>query len=210
MDGEPEPGGPPLWRAVGGGNGPASTTQPRSPPGECPGGLACGLPRPARPATQSLGAAGVVRRGDRLDHGALEPRGLWREPPHQPATLLVDHTDSGPLFYDWSDGAVAHPFFELLTAPGTLRELDSHPEAAAHYRRIYLEAWRDFGSMERLEEAFALSQKLLPCYHTLSYYWIIQNTEPAARWELGGGLSYFLGRLLQKFGGGGNEMNPAG
>jgi hypothetical protein len=114
-------------------------------------------------------------------------------------------TESGPLFYDWSDGAVAHPFFELLTAPGTLREIDSRPEAAARYRRIYLEAWRDFGSGERLEEAFALSQKLLPCYHALSYYWIIQNTEPTARWELGGGLSYFLSRLLQAFQDGAGE-----
>lgn len=109
-------------------------------------------------------------------------------------------TSTGPLFYDWSDGAIGHPFFELLTTADSMRGAASDPEAQKSLLRAYLEPWTAFTGIEELEAAFVLSQKLLPCYHALSYYWIVRHTEPSAQWELGGGVGFFLNLLLQVFG----------
>src|SRR5688500_11533704 len=74
------------------------------------------------------------------------------------------------------------------------------PGAQKELLRAYLDPWRALTGLADLEAAFDLSQKLLPCYHALAYYWIVQNTEPTALWELGGGVAYYLKQLLLAFG----------
>ncbi len=109
-------------------------------------------------------------------------------------------TEAGPLFYDWSDGAIAPPFFELLTTFERMGSLAEKLEDRAAFRRVYLEPWTAYAPIDRLEAAFDLSQKLLPLYHAISYRWIVHHTEPKAKWELGGGVGFFLKKLLRAFG----------
>jgi hypothetical protein len=96
------------------------------------------------------------------------------------------------VFFDWTDGALAHPFFDLLTM---FRDVPDLPDARARVRDAYLEPWTDLFPGERLLAAFELSQQVAPMYHALSYQAIAVNTEPALQWELSGGVGDYLRRL---------------
>jgi hypothetical protein len=97
--------------------------------------------------------------------------------------------EEGPLIFDWSDSAIGPPFFDLLTDRNDVSRL---PDLV----NVYLEPWIAFAPMDRLKAAFDLSQKLLPFYHVMSYRHINLRAEPDAQWELCGGATYFLKRLL--------------
>ena len=95
-----------------------------------------------------------------------------------------------PVFFDWSDGAISHPFFDLLT----LME-----SGAAEWREeitAYLEAWTAHLSMERLREAFELAWKVAHVYHSLSYLRITENLTRQVQWEMADGVGFPLQKLL--------------
>ena len=99
-----------------------------------------------------------------------------------------------PVFFDWSDGAISHPFFDMPI----LME-----SGAAEWRdevQAYLERWTDHLSMERLTEAFQLAFKLAHVYHSLSYLRITENLAPEVQWEMGDGVGVTLQKLLKGLG----------
>jgi aminoglycoside phosphotransferase (APT) family kinase protein len=100
------------------------------------------------------------------------------------------------VFFDWTDGALAHPFFDLLTLFRHPRTDLKTPGTRERLRDIYLEAWAEFLPRERLLAAFALSQQVAPLYHALSYRAIALTTEPSLQWELSDGVGDYLGLLL--------------
>ncbi len=101
-----------------------------------------------------------------------------------------------PLFFDWTDACVAHPFLDLVTLMG---ETDSLPESDAWDRLLesYLALWLDFEPLERLQQAWALARPLGCLHQAVSYQHIIASLEPSARWELRSGLSYWLRKLVE-------------
>jgi hypothetical protein len=80
--------------------------------------------------------------------------------------------DGRYTFTDWSDSSVAHPFFTMLV---TLRsvahwcKLDEKGPEMRRLRDIYLEAWTDFGSREKLQAAFQIAYRLAMVNRSLSY-----------------------------------------
>lgn len=100
------------------------------------------------------------------------------------------------IFFDWSDGAITHPFFDLITFIG-------HPtmfteEKLAQYNRhldAYLEPWAELYPLETLHKAVAVAQQLAPAYHAVSYGNIARATEPTSRWELASAVGGYLKRL---------------
>jgi hypothetical protein len=106
-------------------------------------------------------------------------------------------TDEGRfVFFDWTDGAVAHPFFDLLTFFRDLPDDLDTPAARERLRDAYLEPWKALLPRERLLAAFDLSQQVAPLYHALSYRYIAANTEPSLQWELSDGVGDYLRLLL--------------
>ena len=71
-------------------------------------------------------------------------------------------------------------------------------EERERLRDIYLEAWTELEPMERLREAYQLSQTLGALYHALSYYWIVQRIEPASLWQWEDVPPYYLRSFLQR------------
>lgn len=128
----------------------------------------------------ALAAAGVP---DTLVHGDLHG-----------GNVIVE--EGRPIFFDWTDGALAHPFFDLLTLLGDPPVEMGTPEGRERLRDAYLEPWADMLPRERLLEGLALSQRVAPLYHALSYRHIARNTEPALHWELSDGVGDYL-RLLR-------------
>lgn len=99
-------------------------------------------------------------------------------------------TARGLLIFDWTDGAVAHPFTDLqpLASEGTIEP---------SVRGAYLAAWSGVAPPDALAEAFELARKLGYAYHTVSYPRIFAGQEPASRHELLGGLRHYAGRLVE-------------
>jgi aminoglycoside phosphotransferase (APT) family kinase protein len=96
-----------------------------------------------------------------------------------------------PVFFDWSDGAITHPFFDMLIL------MESGTAEWREETEAYLEPWRAHLSMSRLAKAFELALKVAPVYHALSYLRIIENLAPEVQWEMGDGVGFHLQKLLK-------------
>jgi hypothetical protein len=99
------------------------------------------------------------------------------------------------VILDWTDGARAHPFFDLLIflrgrAAGRVAP---HREALVH---AYLSEWSEagVGSVDTLYEAFTVAQRVAPLYHAGSYRRVF-TIGAAAATEFDETLSWLLGML---------------
>jgi aminoglycoside/choline kinase family phosphotransferase len=105
--------------------------------------------------------------------------------------------DEQIIYYDWTDGCIAFPFFDLVVF---LNDSDlplDIPDARTRLRDAYLEPWTCYAPMQRLVEIFDLAYSLGALHHAVSYYDIRLNTEEAARWELEGALPFWLKLVLK-------------
>jgi hypothetical protein len=114
-----------------------------------------------------------------LEHGDLHPGN-------------VRVRDGGPVFYDWTDGAVSVPFFTLtqfFDVAGELAERDP-------IRAAYLEPWRDVTGTEDLQGTLELAEYVGFFHLVTAYRRIVRATEASQRWELGRVYPYFVRKLL--------------
>lgn len=92
-----------------------------------------------------------------LEHGDLWPANVaW--------------TKRGPIFFDWSESSVAHPFFSMyffLRPEGWPEPLQRSAEAGARLRAAYLEPWTEFGTPAYVAEVFTHAQALAPLHHAM-------------------------------------------
>jgi hypothetical protein len=86
--------------------------------------------------------------------------------------------DNRLVFFDWTDAAIAPPFFDLMS----LGWLDL--DAVAGPLTAYLEVWKEFLPYENLDEAVLLARVLLNLHHAVSYQYIVKHLEPDSRIEL--------------------------
>jgi Ser/Thr protein kinase RdoA (MazF antagonist) len=100
-----------------------------------------------------------------------------------------------PLFYDWTDACIAHPFFDLVP----LLDFPDDPaaEALAPLKLAYLDPWLKLLPLPDLWRACDLGVLLGFAHHAISYQEIREATEPGARWELGGMTALALRRMLK-------------
>jgi hypothetical protein len=108
---------------------------------------------------------------------ALEHGDLWAS--------NVLSTLSGPIYLDWSDSSISHPFFSLsqlmVEAAGLLP--DSSRESRRKLRDSYLQPWRVAASSDTLIRAFEIARVLAPVHLAATVH---AELLPAAghRWEL--------------------------
>ncbi|HEY0736234.1 MAG TPA: aminoglycoside phosphotransferase family protein [Herpetosiphonaceae bacterium] len=104
--------------------------------------------------------------------------------------------DDRYLCFDWTDGCLTHPFFDLVTMLEDAEEnLDA--EAALDLRDAYLEQWTSYAPIDQLRELWTLAEPLGSLHQAVSYYHIVESVEPAARRPLAGAIAYWLRRALQ-------------
>ena len=107
-------------------------------------------------------------------------------------------TDERYVYFDWSDAAIAHPFFDVvLFLQDIEQELPDVPDVRVRLRNVYLEPWTVYMPMERLIEAIDRSQPLAALYRAIIHHEITRNLEAKARWEMEGGVPFYLKRLLK-------------
>lgn len=105
--------------------------------------------------------------------------------------------DGRRAIFDWTDACVAHPFLDLPTMMGDIREMMPDPSAPDQLRDRYLEQWTDIAPIERLRAAWALTTPLATLHQAVSYQSIVANVEPAEHATLGWGVSYWLRETLK-------------
>ena len=100
-----------------------------------------------------------------------------------------------PVFYDWSDAAITHPFFDMLILMNSER-----PDRREEVKTAYLEPWRAHSPTPRLGEVFELGLKVAHVYHSLSYLRLTENLAPEMQWEMADGVGFPLQKLLEGLG----------
>lgn len=100
--------------------------------------------------------------------------------------------ETGPLlFFDWTDSAVGHPFFDML-----LIFMEKDTAAREKMRDVYLSHWLDYEPMERLLESWRLAEVLAAVYHAISYLYILEGIEVWGKNELDWALPYWFQKIL--------------
>jgi aminoglycoside/choline kinase family phosphotransferase len=109
-------------------------------------------------------------------------------------------TDDHPLYFDWSDSSVTHPFFDMLLFLANVKHsLGDVPDAEERLLTAYLEPWTPYLPMNQLKDAMRLAQPVAALHHALIYHAVIlPSIEPRAQWEMAHMLPYYL-RLLLHF-----------
>lgn len=91
-----------------------------------------------------------------------------------------------PLFYDWGDCIVGHPFYSLRTTFVSLYyslQIDDGAPELDHLRDVYLEAWTGFASIDRLRAAFKLALRLAAVNGTLVWHDVVSRLTGPTREE---------------------------
>ena len=108
----------------------------------------------------------------------------------------VAATATDYVYFDWSDSAIAHPFFSLaLFLADAARTFSDDPGIEIRLRDAYLAPWTAFAPQSELVRVFALAQRLAPLHHAITYH---RDILPAmdARWEMERMVPHYLRMLL--------------
>jgi aminoglycoside phosphotransferase (APT) family kinase protein len=122
-----------------------------------------------------------------------------------PANMVVG-TDGTPVFFDWGEATVTHPFCSpvrfLASATWHGTPVRSIPDLYARLRDAYPPQWTAFQLAEALLDAFELARALQPVHHALTYwhlYRLLAAEGDAHRvWERRGVAAASLQRLLDQ------------
>lgn len=102
---------------------------------------------------------------------------------------VIPHKNSF-LYFDWTDAAVSHPFFDMIHIFGV--EDDSQK---VMLQDAYLQPWEEYYAKEDVRRAWELASALYGFYHAVSYQYIARGIEELVRSELNFAY-YFLRKLL--------------
>ena len=108
------------------------------------------------------------------------------------------------LFFDWTDGCIAHPFFDLFELffakdrQWFLGRLKGFwlPKLQKRLRDRYLSQWTQYESSERLLEAWNLAKPLCALHHAITYQHILASLEPRTKQEFNRALPRFLREII--------------
>jgi aminoglycoside phosphotransferase (APT) family kinase protein len=81
------------------------------------------------------------------------------------------------VIFDWTDGCISHPFFDLATF------LPEEPVERAALAQAYLDAWAPLVGGRQVERAWEIAEPLALVHHAVSYMRIIDAIDPADHWE---------------------------
>jgi hypothetical protein len=120
-----------------------------------------------------------------------------------PQTLIHGDFHSGNIanndglirFFDWTDGAISHPFLDLITFLDDAREW--FPDSSDRFVEVYLANWLEYEPMERLKELWDLAEPLSLLYQAISYQHIKVTMEQATRENMNGAIGSYLRRAIR-------------
>jgi aminoglycoside phosphotransferase (APT) family kinase protein len=90
------------------------------------------------------------------------------------------------VIFDWTDGCVSHPFFDLATF------LPADPVERAALLQVYLEAWSAALPEADVARAWEIAEPLACLHHAVSYARILDAVAPALRWEFDSDVMFWV------------------
>jgi Phosphotransferase enzyme family len=138
---------------------------------------------------------------------ALSPRvnALCEQLQHYrvPQTLIHGDFNTGNIavneghigFLDWTDGAISHPFLDLIAFLDDAR--DSFPDAHEQLVEKYLAHWLDYEPMECLKQIWEFAEPLSVFYQAISYQYIKATMEQATWADMSGAIAFYLRRAIK-------------
>ena len=111
--------------------------------------------------------------------------------------VIISQESAEPVILDWTDGAIAHPFLDLLIFLRG-RAID---RMTAHRQTIvdaYLSEWEaaGYGTADQLGKLFLTAQCLAPLYHAASYHRVFGICDAAAA-QFADALPWLLAMLAE-------------
>lgn len=106
--------------------------------------------------------------------------------------------DGVPIFFDWSDTSIAHPFMDLFSLIEQYEAKEA--DLRERVRRAYLNEWRELGSEEMIDHAFDLATRLSILNQAISYRYIFHNIEPSLKEEIDGACVPLAKQIIERFG----------
>lgn len=104
--------------------------------------------------------------------------------------------DGRIIFFDWTDAAVGHPFWDIALYFEAARQSDvfaDQREIPAYLLEVYLQAWSGFAPMDVLQKALALGEFVALVHQAVNYRHLLRSIEPVERWTL-----QSVGQLVKK------------
>ena len=105
----------------------------------------------------------------------------------------IQVADEGFVFFDWTDGCIAHPFFSLEPF---LVETPREPVIRSEFVQAYLEVWQTHLPHADCQKALKLARVLAMAHQTWSYYLITRAAEDMLKWQLGDAVSALARKTL--------------
>lgn len=102
-----------------------------------------------------------------------------------------------PVFLDWSDGCLAHPFFDAVIFLARLGRLKQQNNAHHMLQNTYLAAWQPYASPVQLAQAMRLAEVLACVHQVVSCRTLLGQEEPWKQ-EMHDGLKYWVKTLLER------------
>jgi hypothetical protein len=106
--------------------------------------------------------------------------------------------DDRPVFFDWGDACVAHPFVVLFALLDARYYPCGAGDIGPRLRDRYLAGWSDYGSLEHLREALRLADSLAALRYTLGCLRCFGSLDALWARELSRSLRSCLEGLLSK------------
>lgn len=103
------------------------------------------------------------------------------------------------IFFDWTDAAVGHPFFDMALVFGSMMQTDAfskQPETVAQMREVYLQELVLLAPIETLRKALPLGEMVGMVHQAVNYRHLLRSVEPAERWTLDH-IGYQMKKLLR-------------
>jgi len=99
---------------------------------------------------------------------------------------IIITQENDVVILDWSDCAIAHPFFDIPLFLANLDAYFPHDEGAKDFLRdVYLQEWIQYAPLHELQRAYALAEILSPLHHVMMItQFILPTIEQSAQWEL--------------------------
>lgn len=125
------------------------------------------------------------------------PMSLHHNDLHDANIFVNPRAGGGPLFFDWGDSSVAHPFFSLRTVFVSIEYtfgLDEQDPLFEELAQLYLQPWTAIETVGNVQAAFKLAQRLWALSSAVKYKTQLRHL-PALKEEYGSAVP----GLLQEF-----------
>jgi hypothetical protein len=131
-----------------------------------------------RKAITELASIGIP---ETLLHGDLHP-----------GNLAV--RDGRVLAFDWTDAALTHPFFDLVTFGGEQVPLSTDPRV----KDAYLAEWEQYATPADLRRALALAEELGALHQTMTYLHLVDSVSGPSHESMSRGGVWWYRKLLEQ------------